>query len=291
MPISFIMSCCRTFLFFYVLFQIPKSNSTVVGRLVAHVAETPSSRWLVAFENYKDEQYEEEMLGRVVGRMEEDASEDDRAISPTSGGGLAQHAEEPSTTANNAAETGTRSTKRRSASQSGSSTSKTSPGDAISSGESSPAEDPTTEVKKKKKGVTFSSRSRSNSEVYAAPIPNKEPHLTATAMLPGSSSMDISGNKVSDREQRSRRRQAMSQEEAFLASLEASNDQKLNSNYKRLFAGGVNKNPSGALKNKKFKSGGVGCKVGGDVLKVKLLTGTLFLSKGIHRHVEFIPRI
>jgi hypothetical protein len=280
------MPCCWMYLFFCVPFQIPKSNSTVIGRLVAQVAETPSSRWLVSFENYKDEQYAEEMLGRVVGRMEEDASEDDREISPTVGGGLTVD----DAAVNNSIETGTRSTKRRSTSQSGSSTSKTSPGDAISSAESSPAEDVTTEVKRKKKGVTFSSRSRSNSEVSIVPSPSREPQVTTTAVLSGSS-LEISSNKVSDREQRSRRRQAISQEEAFQASLEASNDLKLNSNYKRFLTGGVSKNPSGGPKNKKLKLGSVGGKGGGDVLKVKLLTGTLFLTKGIHRHVEFIPRI
>ena len=40
--------------------------------------------------------------------------------------------------------------------------------------------------------------------------------------------------------------------------------------------------------NKKFKTSRGG---DGEVLKVKLLTGTLFLYRGVHRHVEFIPRI
>jgi hypothetical protein len=289
--LSFIMSCYWIYLLFCVPFQISKSNTTVIGRLLAQVAEPPSSRWLVAFGNDKEEQYAEEMLGHVVGRMEEDASENDRTVSPTEGRGFSEDAAEPVITANDAVETGTRNTKRRSTSQSGSSTSKTSPGDAISSGESSPAEDATIALKKKKKGVTFLSRSRSNSDVSAVPSPRKEPELTTTVALAGSSSMEISGSKVSDREQRSRRRQQISQEEAFQASLEASNDHNLNSNYKRFFTGTVGKNSLGGPKNKKFKLGGSGGKGDGDVLKVKLLTGTLFLSRGIHRHVEFIPRI
>ena len=41
------------------------------------VAELPSPRWLVAFDNYKDEEIAEEEIGHVVGRMEEIPPDDD----------------------------------------------------------------------------------------------------------------------------------------------------------------------------------------------------------------------
>jgi hypothetical protein len=162
--------------------QVPKSNTTVIGRLVTQVSESPSPRWLVGFENYKDEEYAEETLGPVVGRLEEypDASDEEQEMSPVhgnklSGDGAVGNNAQQSGREDEPAETATRSTKRRTASQSGSSTSKTTPDGAHSSGESSPAEDGTNEstTKKKKKGVTFSSRSRSNSEVSSVPSPSR----------------------------------------------------------------------------------------------------------------------
>ncbi|KAG7355562.1 hypothetical protein IV203_000248 [Nitzschia inconspicua] len=282
------------------LVQVPRSNTTLIGRLVAQISDAPSSRWLVAFENHKDEVYAEETLGRVVGRMEEDpdASDEDQGASPVHNAsgdvGDAGNDIEYSKTVNEVAETSVRSTKRRSTtSLGGSVASKTGQGDANSSGESSPAEDATTESnsKKKKRAVTFSSRSRSNSEGSAVfPSPSKKDKAFAA----GAPTETLSG-KVSDREHRSRRRQAMTEEEILQASLEASKNQKLNGNKRILTSGnasGIIKDPPPPIgpKNKKAKVGNGG-KGGDDVLKVKLLTGTLFLSRGIHRHVEFVPRI
>jgi hypothetical protein len=178
----------------------------------------------------------------------------------------------------------TRSTKKRTSSQS--SNGKNSPG-SHSSGGSSADENPSSK-KKTKKAVSFS-RSRSNSEVS---IPG------ATAMAKDdkpSASMATLGvsSKVSDREQRSRRRQALGQEEAFQA-IETSTSTTATATVTTANNNARAKRPlppskgaaSNNAKNKKGKTGG-----DGEVLKVKLLTGTLFLYRGVHRHVEFIPRV
>ncbi|KAL3910251.1 MAG: hypothetical protein SGARI_002216, partial [Bacillariaceae sp.] len=247
---------------------IPKSSTTVIGRLVSKTSEPPNPRWLVAYDNYDDEDVAEERLGRVVGRLEEDPSYagEDAGGSPET----EIPEDDPATMEDIAVMEGPGTRRKRSSSQTGSTTGKISPGG--SNGNGSSAEENTTiksvdNNKKKKKGVTFTSRSRSNSEVS---VSAKEDAASGLASM-----------AASDREQRSRRRQAQTHEEALQAFETSGNKRPLaNPNNNKSSSGG-------GSKNKKSKP----VPRDGEVLKVKLLTGTLFLYKGANRHVEFIPKV
>jgi hypothetical protein len=248
---------------------------------VSKTSEPPNPRWLVAYDNYDDEDVAESKLGRVVGRMEEDPSFEGEEAGSPEGEILEDAAAADMENVATAEASGTR--KKRSSSQTGSTTSKTSPGVSNGNGSSSAEENATNKFpdsKRKKKGVTFTtSRSRSNSEVSSS-LGAKEDAANSLANM----AADMA-SKVSDREQRSRRRQAQTHEEAMQA-------------FESPSKSGSNKRPPPGPNTNKISSGG-GSKIKkakpvpteGEVLKVKLLTGTLFLYKGLHRHVEFIPKV
>jgi hypothetical protein len=252
-----------------------KSNTTVIGRLVSKVSVIPP-RWLVAFDEFEDEEIAEETIGRVMDRMDEspvatnDSGGTEAFDDPSAGTEAASPdgAINAEATASGKADITTRSTKKRTSSQSGINSTKTSPGATISSGDSSPAEDSVTvkatvsTAKTKKKGVTFSSRSRSNSEVSAVPSTSKDDNApltaaaaattttTATATTATSTSALEMARRVSDREQRSRRRQALGHEEGFQV-IDTSNSSTKIETIKRPLVGTNLKHSNFGPKNKK----------------------------------------
>jgi hypothetical protein len=129
--------------------------------------------------------------------------------------------------------------------------------------------------------------------------------VVATAGDPTSStSSPCSTSKVSDREQRSRRRQELSHDEivhqqqyyadsydvplAGTISAAASSNSTSNKRSDTGRHGGIGI-PGSSPKTKKSKLGDTNSK-DGEVLSVKLLTGTLFLYRGAHRRAEFVPK-
>lgn len=89
---------------------------------------------------------------------------------------------------------------------------------------------------------------------------------------------EASRSRASAREARSRRRQAMIDDAAVLPGTE-------------ILAGKRKMPPPPAHRSKQFKHNDAQYAEDGEVVKVKLLTGTLYLYRGAQRRVEFVRRV
>jgi len=264
------------------LVQIPHNSTNLVGRLAYKIMEQPSVRWLVAFDekNRKDEEIAEEALGPVIGCVTpiiktsiDSATKNDDVI----GNNLTTTSISKDTTIT------TRSLRKKSCS--------------VSSNSSSSAEESTTKIgiNKKKKEDKHQPSGRSVIEKQPMNSAVQKESIPITGILKAILTPSHKP-KVTDREQRSRRRRALSHDE--MSSPATAANKKLvpavGTNYgstslqsKRALAQGSNSNSNNkakgeyAFRNKKAK---VSSSVSNsrvhakkEVLKVQLLTGTLYL--------------
>ena len=273
-------------------------------------------RWLVSFDDIpsrKDEEIPEEAIGPVVGHFE---TVPKTSFDSTSNGD-ALSIITPYTYDNNTATTinsdtiTTRSLRKKSISGSCNS--------------SSSADDSATKivVKKKRGGSNASAKkqrvpsAKANQDTSStivlqkASLPKEKVVLTAGV----AQELTTSSSKATGREQRSRRRQALSHDEVSqqraavsttttttttttVSAVTYNASPSLSLTNKRPIAQSSSSSKArgdGTSRNKKAKVGGVSNnpRVRGktEVLKVQLLTGTLYLYRGApQRHVEFIPK-
>lgn len=268
------------------LVQIPHNSTTVIGRLAYKLTEQPSVRWLVSFDDIpsrKDEEIPEEAIGPVIARLE---TAPKTSTDSTSNGGTSSVVtpcidSNTTSTINNDSIT-TRSLRRKSISGSNSSSS---------------ADDSTSKNSgKKRKGISFSasiSKEEGDSRIgIAQDVPSLPP-------------------KISGRERRSRRRQGLIHEEVrqhtvaltSAASAAITTPTKvsgianagLSLTDKRSIAQNSTTKPRSddTSRNKKAKfstSDHPRARGKSEVIEVQFLTGTLYLYRGLKRHVEFIPK-
>jgi len=259
------------------LVQIPHNSTTVIGRLACKLTEQPSVRWLVSFDDIpsrKDEEIPEEAIGPVVGHFETIPKTSFDSISNVDTSSFVT----PCTNDSTATTTNTtRSLRKKSNSGSNSSN---------SADDSAPKV-----VVKKKIGGTI--------VLQKGYIPKEKVILTTGV----AQEMTTPSLKVNGREQRSRRRQALTHDEvsqhavvsAAAATVSAVTNASVSLTNKRsIVQSSSNKaRGDGTSRNKKAKVGvSTPPPVRGknEVLKVQLLTGTLYLYRGAQRHVEFIPK-
>ena len=269
-------------------------------------------RWLVSFDDIpsrKNEEIPEEAIGPVVGHFETIPK---TSFDSTSNGDTLSVIT-PCTDDNNTATTinsdtvTTRSLRKKSISGSGNS--------------SSSAEDSATkiDVKRKRGGSNASAKKQ------RVPRPNANQDTSSTIVLQKASlpkekviltagvaqELTTLSPKTTGREQRSRRRQALSHDEVSqqhaamsttttttVSAVTNNASPSLSLTNKRPIAQSSSSSKArgdSTSRNKKAKVGGVSNnpRVRGknEVLKVQLLTGTLYLYRGApQRHVEFIPK-
>ena len=177
---------------------------------------------------------------------------------------------------------------------------------------SSSADDSATKITVKKKGGGCVS-----SKKHRIPRPNgiapaevvlkttslvKEKEVATTGMIKGMISISP---KITNRERRSRRRQALSHDEISEQTPIPTAVRTISPTVTIGSTSSVNKHPisqnsatkarsNDTSRNKKATKMGLSnsSQAGGknEVLKVQLLTGTLYLHRGAKRHVEFIPK-
>ena len=213
------------------------------GRLVIKTSEDPA-RWLLTFcgESWKDEEFSEEAFGSILGKADEGEG------SPTG----------PDTPAPAAVNKNNNKNNKNRNKPSGESKS------GGTSGGSSVEELSANSHSLQKKDVSLSHEQVNPTDTDAS-SPNKQE-------TPATNNKKRSlRSRVSDREQRSRRRQALIVDEPEVGS---STD-------------GKRPRPLEPVTRvtKKSKSG-----VSEDVIKIPMLTGTLFLYRGLRRRAEFIRK-
>jgi len=265
------------------LVQIPHNSTNLVGRLAYKIMEQPSVRWLVAFDeqNRKDEEIAEEALGPVIGCVTpiiktcpDSATKNDTII-----GNILT-----TTTISKDTTITTRSLRKKSCSG--------------SSNSSSSAEDSGTKIgiNKKKKEDTHQTFERSVIEKQPLNSAVQKESIPITRILTAIRTSSHKA-KVTDREQRSRRRRALSIDEMSSPATAANKIPvpAVGTNYgstslqnKRSIAQGTtnsnsNDNAKGEyiFRNKKAKVSSIvsnpRAHTKKEVLKVQLLTGTLYL--------------
>lgn len=270
------------------LVQIPHNSTNLVGRLACKIMEQPSVRWLVAFDDIptrKDEEIAEEALGPIIGKHGTNGSVNGN-----------RNVKEISVT--------TRSVRRKS--------------NSGGSNSSSSAEDSVTKVsinKKREDSGQLSNRGATEKQRPINVVQKETIIQKAGILVPSKTIRTLSPKQkvTTDREQRSRRRRASSHDETSSPHLVACTADAAGTISKKnvsvagtlvgtiplknkrsvTIEGNSNKIHSKvdsatkgeyAFRNKKTKvSSGVKSKPRfqgkKEVLKVQLLTGTLYLSK------------
>lgn len=230
--------------------QVVRNGLTLRTRLAQLLTEgtSPNPRWLIKFEGpYKDEEVYEHTFGAVLEAADDvssDSPTDSRksAPRPPSVGNAKKLSASTKAISAGANEAEQRSTKG-------------------AEGNVEAAEDDA-ETNKAKKSVSFSNEnSPGGSEESSTPMTEAE------------------RKKVSAREQRSRRRQAIIDEHPAPL-LPGGAEASVPSNGKRRL--GLN----GKMKNKRSRGEG-----DDECVKIKFLTGTLYLYRGTNRRAEFVRRI
>jgi hypothetical protein len=222
--------------------QLIRDDAPLQGRLVIKTSEDPA-RWLLTFneESWKDEEFSEEAFGSVLGKSDEGEG------SPTD-----PHPPAPVSAAkNNKSKNNRNRNKPSEESKSGG-----------TSGGSSAEEQSINSDSLQKKAVSFSHEV--NPTDTDASLPKQETAANKKRSL---------RSRVSDREQRSRRRQALIVDEPEVlgsSSTDCKRPRPLE---------------SVTRVTKKSKSG-----VNEEVIKIPMLTGTLFLYRGLRRRAEFIRK-
>lgn len=232
--------------------QINRSNAPTTGKLIYKLTEGPTAnpRWLVAFddEGYRDEELYEHSFVK--------AGSDEAAMATS------PKRDSPSPTEMNNKNTSRhRSSKTTTSSRNSSSGSLGSVSDQDGAG----SED---RKMRNKKTVTFSE----GSPVPSVPSDSSSPATHAVNKV-------VKQSKVSAREERSRRRQAMIHQEAQLSGVVG---------VKRVRSHSSSSHHKGS--NKKARANEVTDDEDDEVVKIVMKTGTLFLYRGLHRRAEFVRK-
>lgn len=269
------------------LVQIPYNSTTLIGRLTYKLTERPSVRWLVSFDDIpsrKDEEIAEEEIGPVVGHIGVTLKTNSNSTSNGESFGVVT----PSTDDNiapaiNSDKVTTRSLRKR----------KTPEGNACHN-----VDDSTTSMKHRV--LKANSDAPSTVAFEKVDLPNEKVPSSigiTQEIIPTSSN-------ITSRERRSRRRQASTHDEISEHTMSPTSTMTTTSPFtngglplkcKRSIAQNsvVKARGDNHLKNKKAKivvsDHSLVCRKN-EVLKVQLLTGTLYLYHGAQRHVEFIPK-
>lgn len=232
---------------------------TLQARLAQLLTEgtSPNPRWLIKFDGqpYKDEEVYEQTFGKLLI-----AADDEPESLPI----------EPVSPRRQNSGKSTNSSSTTSISTSAEVDKKIPPtakADEALAGQELPAKDAASDDKKDKKSVTFSNEN--------SPIGSDESSTQETG---------TEGGNVSARESRSLRRQTMIDESDGVLAWTSGTGNLTAGGKRRLPPGGSNgKNGS---KSKRPRQDG-----DDSVVKVKLLTGTLYLYRGRNRRAEFIRRV
>lgn len=253
--------------FNFLLLKIDRQNIIARGRLAQLLTEGPSPnpRWLVKFDSqpYKDEEMYERLFGSLIHSNEESEEQQLPSVTPV----LANSSGRSKISTNNANPVAANNTNGR--------------GGVSSEGEKS---DDTKKGKKSSNSsvsmVTTSETSNSKSVQFERDgtidsgsndsSPNEENSDG------GKGRYRTLADRVSAREARSRRRQAQIDDATFAPGTEV-----LTGKRKLL--------PTSNSKNYKYNEPHYA--EDGTVVKVKLLTGTLYLHRGHQRRVEFVRRV
>jgi len=243
--------------------EIDRQHGVVAkGRLAQLLTEGPSPnpRWLVKFDKqpYKDEEMYERAFGKLIHSNEE--SEEQQSTLPASevtGGGGARSKTSTSTVKtellNDSKESG--------AFGEGEKSDDGKKGKNINSNNIEATTTSKAAVQFQKSGGVLSQDSAGESS------PTEENSRTGN-----------SRSRASAREARSRRRQAMIDDAAIVPGTE-------------ILAGKRKLPPPPGHRSKQYKQGDTQYAEDGEVVKVKLLTGTLYLYRGAQRRVEFVRRV
>eukprot|EP00521_Asterionellopsis_glacialis_P016616 CAMPEP_0195294460 /NCGR_PEP_ID=MMETSP0707-20130614/15060_1 /TAXON_ID=33640 /ORGANISM="Asterionellopsis glacialis, Strain CCMP134" /LENGTH=266 /DNA_ID=CAMNT_0040355441 /DNA_START=42 /DNA_END=842 /DNA_ORIENTATION=- len=236
--------------------EIARNNVIVRGKLAYKLSEGPTAnpRWLVTFvgETWKDEELYERSFGKVLQKANEDGS-DNVSTAP---------AQQKSF--------GGRNSKKLKNGHSGSNnkSSSTSSQKSKSNGGTSGRDEDLID-RKKKKMVAFSEA--------GSPM--------ASDNNGADSSSPLTDGKVSAREQRSLRRQAMIQEDAPLSLPDEKSHKK-----KRSLEVLLNKCGNGSKAGPNCNHGNKRPRKDEEVVKIPMNTGTLYLHRGLHRRATFVRR-
>jgi hypothetical protein len=295
-------------------------GTTSIGRLESKIPKScPSGtgRWTCTIEDgshHQDEELAEEALGPVVGHVDQEShigsggdSSSDLKLGVNNSATMSTPTTTTSTTKENIS-ISTRGHRRRASNE------KSSGGNSGSSADERSSK--SGGKNGKKKAASFGTHQERgglvNLAAMDAPVAaredgtrkedgekNDKARTNSIATMTDSPAKVIlstsTSSKVSDREQRSRRRQALSYDEIAYqqyfsephATLSATADTAAST--KRSHGSSSYVGSDSHPPNKKVKMDGINPREG-EVLKVKLLTGTLFLYRGPHRRVAFVPK-
>ena len=235
------------------------------GRLAQLLTEGPSPnpRWLVKFDSqpYKDEEMYERAFGKLIHSNEESEEQPPApAASEVPSGGSARSKTSISSVIS-AVELANDS-KGLGASGDGDKS-----GDA-KKGDNANGINANATLTSKVKGVQFEKSSANLSNDSADESPTTEDNSRG----------GMSRSRASAREARSKRRQAMIDDASIVPGTE-------------ILAGKRKMPPPPGNRSKQYKHSETQYTEDGEVVKVKLLTGTLYLYRGAQRRVEFIRRV
>lgn len=247
------------------------------GRLAQLLTEGPSPnpRWLIKFDSqpYKDEEMYERAFGKLLvdSNAEETEEKEQQQSSTVMAPDLANSGSGSKVSTNPANSTAT--------------------GNTIGKGGSASGEGEKSDDAKKGKRGSNSSVSSSAGATISKTTTNstKEVQFQQSG---GSGSNDLSddsssggkgryrstADRASAREARSKRRQAQIDEQRVVGGTD-------------ILAGGKRRLPPPPGHSKKYKFNEPQYAEDGEVVKVKLLTGTLYLHRGQNRRVEFVRRV
>jgi hypothetical protein len=237
--------------------QIERNGVIANGRLAQLLTEgtSPNPRWLIKFDGqpYKDEEMYERAFGKLI--QPADIEEEPNEPSP------------PPPTVTKASAAASTATKSGGANATASGTS--------SEGEKS--DDAAAATNTSKKGKSDNNGNNKKSVQFEGAIDDGDGSEDSS---PEDTARRSKADRVSAREARSRRRQAKIDEEAIPPGAEV------------LIADKRKIPPPLGHNSKKAKNSHNHNHYGdGEVVKVKLLTGTLFLYRGTQRRVEFVRRV
>lgn len=247
--------------------EIDRQHGVIArGRLAQLLTEGPSPnpRWLVKFDSqpYKDEEMYERAFGKLLHSNEESEEQPaaPAASEITSGGSSAKSKTSISSAVANSVAEPTNDSKGSGASGEGDKS------DDAKNGKNANGSNTDTTTTSKAKGVQFQ-KSAANLSHDSDSSPTEENSRGGT-----------SRSRASAREARSRRRQAMIDDAAIVPGTE-------------ILAGKRKMPPPPGHRSKQYKHNETQFAEDGEVVKVKLLTGTLYLYRGAQRRVEFVRRV
>eukprot|EP00536_Pseudo-nitzschia_multiseries_P000371 jgi/Psemu1/321562/estExt_fgenesh1_pg.C_50020 len=242
--------------------EIDRQHGVIArGRLAQLLTEGPSPnpRWLVKFDSqpYKDEEMYERAFGKLL-HSAEDGEDQHPALAA------------PETTSSGSARGKTSATAADFASDGKGTQGVSSEGDKSDDGKK--GKNSSSNNIEAAVAATTSSRSRSVQSQRAGG------NFSQDSADDSSPADEASRSRASAREARSRRRQAMIDDAAIVPGTE-------------ILAGKRKLPPPPGSRSKQYKTSETQYAEEGEVVKVKLLTGTLYLYRGEQRRVEFVRRV